>query len=239
MLATMAIPVSNPAVQRRLIFATQYLPHDLPNYWEIIARFSSQLNTEESCITPEAARLAMENMQALNADAFIYDTDLTNELLQIECTVTKLPLGIPLMPNQTHCVICEGKLLLRGDRASRISLYTESLGTAQQHIFTSIVKTTEKCKFVQYYGYHKNGRENSQYSSNWNELPYFILSQETGFEMKFLKHFDVELLIGQLSYKQRTDIYNVTKGYDTTTKVVRTNQRSIDKVPPVHGYDLI
>jgi len=33
--------------------------------------------------------------------------------------------------------------------------------------------------------------------------------------MAMLKHFDVELLIGQLSYKQKADIY-VSHGYDTT-----------------------
>ena len=74
-------------------------------------------------------------------------------------------------------------------------------------------------------------------SINWKTLPYFIFSQETGFEMKMLKNFDVELLSGQISYKQRADIYNVSKGYDTTKKVCTTIQRNEEAHrPPIHGY---
>ena len=33
-----------------------------------------------------------------------------------------------------------------------------------------------------------------------------------------LQKFDVELLIGQVSYKQKASIYNITNGYDDTKK---------------------
>ena len=33
-----------------------------------------------------------------------------------------------------------------------------------------------------------------------------------------LKEFDAELLIGQISYKQKAEIYNVFRGYDLTKK---------------------
>lgn len=49
---------------------------------------------------------------------------------------------------------------------------------------------------------------------NWSSLPYFISSQETAFEMKFLNMYDTELLIGELSYKQKADIYNCYHGYE-------------------------
>jgi len=52
--------------------------------------------------------------------------------------------------------------------------------------------------------------------SDWVTLSYFPSSQETGFEISILKKYDIELLIGQMSYKQRIDIYNIEKGYDTT-----------------------
>ena len=67
-------------------------------------------------------------------------------------------------------------------------------------------------------------------------MPYFISSQETGFEMELLKHFDIELLIGQIAYKQKADIYNVVKGYDTVQK--RSSNKEIGRTghtPPVHG----
>ena len=41
------------------------------------------------------------------------------------------------------------------------------------------------------------------YNTNWMTLPYFLSSQETSFEMKMLNDFDVELLIGQISYQKK------------------------------------
>ena len=68
-------------------------------------------------------------------------------------------------------------------------------------------------------------------------LPYFVSSQETGFEMSLLKKFDLELLIGQLSYKQKADIYNVYEGYDNTKKTCSTvkTERPLHNIP-VHRY---
>ena len=71
-------------------------------------------------------------------------------------------------------------------------------------------------------------------------LPYFLSSQETGFEMAMLKQFDVELLVGQVSYKQKAYIYNLSKGYDTTQKECTTiNKIKQPSRPPVHGYEYI
>ena len=93
------------------------------------------------------------------------------------------------------------------------------------------------CRIVQYYGYYKNGCGGIQFSSNWMTLPYFISTQETGFELSMLKNFDVELLISQLSYKQKADIYNVTKGYDFTKKQCSTtNAEKSQRKPPAHRY---
>ena len=230
--------VKDAAVQRRMIFATLFLPPELPKYWETIATFASTIKSGES-ITPESAKLAMENTQVLSAEAFISDIDLTRQLIGMECNSTKKPLGIPLIPNQTHCTSCGGRLILKGDRPSRISLYTESLGTIPgTHFHKYCQKYRTGCRFVQYYGYQKAGNEHGQYNTDWDTLPYFVSSQETGFEMKLLKQFDAELLIGQVSYNQKADIYNVVKGYDTAKKVssTRETERSVYK-PPVHGYE--
>ena len=53
--------------------------------------------------------------------------------------------------------------------------------------------------------------------------------------MKMLKNFDIELLIGQISYKQKADIYNVTKGYDNTKKTCSSIEKDESHKPPVHG----
>ena len=54
--------------------------------------------------------------------------------------------------------------------------------------------------------------------------------------MAMLKHFDTELLIGQISYKQKATIYNVSKEYDTTKKVCTTIEKEKEATPlSVHG----
>ena len=68
-------------------------------------------------------------------------------------------------------------------------------------------------------------------------LPYFLSSQETGFELEMLRRFDVELLVGQISYQQKADIYNIYNGYDTTNKYCSTTKKvkPVYSQPP-HGY---
>ena len=43
-------------------------------------------------------------------------------------------------------------------------------------------------------------------------------TRETAFEMALLDQLDAEVLIGQLSYKQRSEIYNIKHGYDNAKK---------------------
>jgi len=121
---------------------------------------------------------------------------------------------VVLIPPQSVCTLCSGKLLLRRDRPSRLTLYTESMGTVPASHYHKYCQNVKKgCKFIQFYGFHKLGDHSPIYFDvNWKTLQYFISSQETGFELKMLEKFDVELLIGQLSYKQRADIYNVFCG---------------------------
>ena len=46
------------------------------------------------------------------------------------------------------------------------------------------------------------------YDPEWSLLSYIMSSRETAIAMEFLKRLDKEILIGQISYKQRADIYN-------------------------------
>ena len=99
----------------------------------------------------------------------------------------------------------------------RMILYSDSMGSVPAtHYHKYYSNYWKGCKLTQFYGYHQTTEGGKHYSEGWFNLPYFLSSQETGFEMAMLKHFDVELLIGQLSYKLKTNIYNLSHGYDTT-----------------------
>lgn len=49
-------------------------------------------------------------------------------------------------------------------------------------------------------------------------MQYFVSSSETAFEVKMLIKFDAELLLGQISYKQKADIYNYSHSYEVEPK---------------------
>ena len=52
------------------------------------------------------------------------------------------------------------------------------------------------------------------------DLPYFLSTHITAFKMALLKHFNAELLIGQVSYNQRCDVYNYIHRYEDKCKAI-------------------
>ena len=56
------------------------------------------------------------------------------------------------------------------------------------------------------------------YDSNWDELPYFISTSMTAFATLFLEQFDADVLLGQIAYKQKINIYNYHHKYEQVGK---------------------
>ncbi len=52
------------------------------------------------------------------------------------------------------------------------------------------------------------------YDETWADLRYFLSTHQTAFETSLLTAFKAELLIEQVSYKQRCDVYNYIHGYE-------------------------
>ena len=65
---------------------------------------------------------------------------------------------------------------------------------------------TTKKHIVQHYGFCTDGDAEITFDSNWEDLQYFVSTQETAFELKMMLGFDAELLGGQSSYKQQAEI---------------------------------
>ena len=118
--------LQDAAVLRRIIFAATYLPTDVPHYWSIVGQFLG------AKVDPEVLRVAVENLHTLNEAAFASDEQLTKELQGLSPSADLrigTPIGLVHISNVTSCRLCDGKLLLRQDRSSRITVYTESMGT--------------------------------------------------------------------------------------------------------------
>lgn len=72
---------------------------------------------------------------------------------------------------------------------------------------------------TQYYGYSSQGSQSvAYYDVDWMDHEYFVSTSEAAIEMNMLKKFDYELLLGQISYNQKAEIYNYSNGYPVHPK---------------------
>ena len=208
--------VQEVSVLQRMICAVAHLPSELPNLWSIVVEFGAV--GKETTITAEKARVLLENLEDFDEEALrsAKSTTLFLELVHFipNCTKSSAPIGVVLMSPSKTCQKCNALLTIRGDRPSRVTIYDDVLGTlpgAHYHKYCRKVG----CHLHQYYGYHKHGEsEGMHYDSEWVSLPYFVSSQQTAFSMRLLVTFDADLLIGQVSYKQRAEMYNYVHGYE-------------------------
>ena len=220
------------AVLRRIIFASVYLPKDVPNYWSVLTQFATQ-ECQLGSLQTESVKVAVENLHVINEKAFVSDKQLTNEIHAL-CTTSSTPhqIGIVLVSSHSKCQLCEGNLLVRGDRPSHITVYTETYGTViGTHYHKHCQNHNKGCSFRQYYGYSSRGSQSiTYYDSDWEDNMYFVSSSETAFELHMLQKFDAELLHAHVSYKQKAQIYNHSNGYPVPPKTCSTLDK--DQIPP-------
>lgn len=213
MLEVIAKYIKDVSVLRRLLFAAVFLSPQLPEFWGLVVEFATLGKDSAQSVTPEQARVFTENIRLLNAKAFDTDEDLLKEILRLEIPAA-MPIGIPLISNNNNCLLCGSNLLLRKDRCAPLVLYDNFRGTLPASHFHKYC-SRRTCNFTQYYGYYTTGGTECMalYNSDWYTLPYFVSSKETVFAMDMLNRLEAEILIGQLSYKQRADIYNHVHNY--------------------------
>lgn len=207
MLNTLCKSIRDASVLRRLEFAAKFYPRSMPKYWEYIALFSVAARENTNVLDPEQARQIIENLEVIDGEALTTDDKLLKEITTSDAS-TREPVGIVLMSENDSCQYCGSQLHIRADRASRITLYDDSLGTVPSTHYTKYCRK-RGCSFQQHYGYCTQGNVSEvKYDNNWFKLPYFLSTRETAFSMNMLRRLDKEILIGQISYKQRADIFN-------------------------------
>lgn len=199
--------LESPSVLRKILFATVNLPSDLPEYWKIVRHFGT-CEADDKSVTPTKVQALVENLQYLDKDVFLSDKNLM-ELLMKEQGRDGKPIGIALISSHTQCQSCGGDLTVKADRPSHPTLYSDSFGTVTAVHYRKICKNMRRglCNTIQYYGYCSKETGALIYDVNWREMPYFISSRETAFEMSMLIELDADILIGLMSYKQRADIH--------------------------------
>lgn len=208
----MAKYIKCASVLRRFIFAASFLPADYPDYIGTLCRFAV-LKSSHPPLDVAIAKVLLDNLKMLENTAFVSDLELKQQIIVFP-RISGEETGITLLPQESNCIQCGTALLLRSDRPSPLSLYTEMGTVPAYHYHKYCPNRKTNCKTVYYYGFNSTPK-GIYYSEKWNYLKYMISSQETAFELNFLRKFDAELLIGQVSYSQKADIYNYQNGYDS------------------------
>ena len=176
---------SRVSVLKRLVFTSSVLPLDCPHYWDIVSSFASKSEVECVTLTPAKAKAFVENLKYLEPETFICEYDLEKELHAF-IGHKKQPLGIILSPNNT-CKICKSSLLVKVDRPSRVTVYTDKFGTIESTHYRKVCRRfRSSCPFVQHYGFYSMGGTDITYDEDFQSLPYFLSTRETGFEMAML-----------------------------------------------------
>ena len=216
------------AVLKRILFAAVHLPRDLPHYWSVVTQFASQGSPSGQSLQPESVKIAVKNLQSVNEKAFVTDKQLITEIHALCATPScTTPLGIILVSPHTNRRLCGGKLLIQNDRPSHITVYTETCGTViGTHYHKFCQHFRRGCSVRQFYGYSSEGSQSvTFYDPDWGEHEYFVSSSETAFELGMLRKFDAELLLGQMSYSQKAEIYNYCHGYPVPPKKCSTLEK--------------
>ena len=200
--------IKDVSVIRRLGFAASFLPKTMPAYWESVTNFAVLHRPSRCDLTPEQVRVVVENMSLIDKEALTTDSELTQEILDIPLLSGAGSHGIVLVSDKESCTLCKTKLNIRADRSSHVTLYDDKLGTVQAVHFTKYCRK-RGCSYQQHYGFSTRGDSNQvTYDQDWHSLTYFMSSSETAFSLDFLCRLDSEILLGQISYYQRADIYN-------------------------------
>lgn len=178
--------------------------------WEVVVNFATDHGSKDA-ISTEEAKILIENIQELDKAVFGNDTELVQELIKFQ--VNSKPLGVILISNNSKCVLCKSKLLLRKDRPSSVVIYDDIMGSLPGSHFHKYC-TNPSCGCVQYYGYYTTrGSAQVFYNVDWESLPYFVSSRETVFSVKLLLRFHAEVIIGQQSFSQCAEVYNFLHNY--------------------------
>lgn len=208
MFSVVASSIKDVSVLRRLEFAGSFLPRGMPAYPETLAAFSVTKNESRNSLTPEQALLMVDNLKVVDKEVFKSDEELTKEIVLMKKPGSDAYLGVVLLSSKDRCQSCGAKLHIRGDRGSKVTVYDDRFGTLPG---THYVKYCRKgsCSFQQHYGYFTRGNSKEvKYDEDWSSAPYFMSTRETAISMDLLHRLDTEILVGQISYKQRADIYN-------------------------------
>ena len=179
---------NDPAVVHRICFAARSLPVGCPNYWNLVCTFTVKDKKVHS-ISPEEARVFVENLKVLSGDVFTSDLTMMSDLIKLLKNTHKNVerIGVILISSRENCANCRGRLSTRPDRVASAVIYDHAHGTIPALHYTKYCRKPG-CYYNQHYGYHTvDDSSFISYDSDCLELLYFMASRETAFSLAYIR----------------------------------------------------
>ena len=118
-----------------------------------------------------------------------------------------------------------------------MAVYTDDMGTVNATHFRKYCQNSRKqCHFTQYYGFHKNSdSRNIIFDQDWEQHQYLVSTSKTAFSLSFLKRFEAEPLLGQVSFNHKSAMHNFYNKYEqvikkTSSSDVIANSAIVNKI---------
>lgn len=227
MLSSLLRGISDLSVITRGLFYFTQIPRAFPDFGKKLFEFAT--NGKKDCVARES----------VNADSFLALTsnvtslyslkneeDLWREIHDASLKEGKYGLGAVLVSEKNVCRLCGKELRVKASRIVNVVIYHETRGTFLGCRIPKLC-SGRSCNMVQHYGYYTLG-EKKYYDEDWEEHEYLLCSGKTAFEIRMLKKFEIEILLGKLSFKEKADIYNDVHEYhmdaETNKDHVRTER---------------
>lgn len=213
MLSSLLQGISEYSAITRGLYYFSHIPRAFPDFGKRLFEFAT--NGNKDAVARETVNA--ESFFALSSNLVsLYNLtgkeDMWKDVHDASLEEGKFGLGVVLMSMKTNCRICNKELRAKTSRVVNVIVYHELRGSFMGCCIPKVC-SNRSCKLIQHYGYYSIG-ESRFYDEDWHENDYLLSSGKTAFDMQLLRKFEVEILIGKLSFKEKADIYNEVNGYD-------------------------
>ena len=151
-----------------------------------------------------------QNATSLELDQFQAEAEnIIRKIELCDAVVKKI-----IVSKLTHCRECNSKLQIKQRNPKLITLYNSSEGTEHAEKYTKFCRI---CSIYEHAGYYSKDDKRIIDMANYHRYEIILSTDETAFSKKMLETYQWELVIGQISFLTKANIYNRTFGYEKTT----------------------
>ena len=192
------------------LYFVKNIPRTLPDFANRLYKFATNGNEEWL-----DRNMTSEQLTAMTGNLLSFYIAKNEETLWAELHGSSLKdgkygLGVVLISEKESRHSCGNVLVAKFTKAVNVIVYHKACGTFMGCRVPKVCHN-KYCQMIQHYGYY-TVEANKFYDEDWEKQEYFLSKGKMAFDMKLLHKFEVEVLIGKLSFKEKADIYNEVHG---------------------------